>query len=290
MTQDCVACHSGLTGEVMVRLGPVTLIECTTCASWTYLPRVAATEQALLHSSEEYFAHPYFQGRRCEAITDRRCRETFERIAKACDLESLRGEKVVDVGCDTGTFIASAAKQFGIRPVGLDVAELAVREACRLGVEAYHAGLAQAPSHLRDLPLITAVDLVEHVIDPDEFLDEIRRRLRPGGYFYLETPNIRSLVYRLGARLCRWTGGRPRAPFERLFPQQHVQYFTPEALLDLARRHGFEPAWVGLRTLPWRDLATSLFVRLGLVAVQGLDVLLKRQILTCAVLRKGAGQ
>lgn len=289
MEDICPACSQDLAGPVMVRLGHSRLVQCITCESWTYLPRVSSPEQDALHDNADYAEHPYFQGRRSTAATDRRCREVFARIGHVLDLKNLASERILDIGCDVGTFIISATNQFGVIPVGLDVSARSVAQAKLNGVEAYHARLEQAPDHLMNFPLITAVDVVEHVVDLEPFLKEVYRRLRPGGCFYLETPNIRSLVYRLGALLCRWTGGRPRSPFERLFPPQHVQYFTPTSLTELVRRHGFEPAYIGLRVLPFRDLSTSLLIRLGLMGVQGLDILHGQPILIDAVLRKGGG-
>lgn len=289
MQETCPVCSQILEGTVKVRLGTARLVQCIHCESWAYLPRNTPSKQDSIHDTETYAEHPYFQLRRSTAITDCRCRKVFSRISRALDLKSLAGERVLDVGCDTGTFITSAANQFGIIPVGIDVSKRSVALSQAIGVEAYQTRLEQAPAHLSNFSLITAVDLVEHVADPGTFLQAVQHRLRPGGHFYLETPNIDSMVYGLGAVLCRLTKGWPQDTFERLFPPQHVQYFNLNSLHKLVRRYGLEPVRMGLRVLPFRDLSTSLPIRLGLMAIQGLDVLLRRSILIYAVLRKGGG-
>jgi 2-polyprenyl-3-methyl-5-hydroxy-6-metoxy-1,4-benzoquinol methylase len=283
----CAVCGVLLSGPVMVRLGEARLIRCTACSSWIYLPRLSAQEQTAIHDSADYFEHPYFQGRRqAQASLDRRCRETFTRIGAGVNLESLRGERLLDVGCDTGFFLASAAEQFGIVPVGIDVSSHAVQEAAKKGIEAYHADLATAPNPLKDFTVITAIDLIEHVAEPRAFLRQIFARLRPGGVAYLETPNICSTVYLVGRLLCSVTGGRPRGTFERLFPPQHAQHFTCASFSALARECGFEVVQLDTRVLPFDDIHTSLPVRIGMAGLQLLDSLTCGKILICALLRR----
>lgn len=198
----------------------------------------------------------------------------------------MRGERLLDVGCDTGSFLTSAAEHVGIKPIGIDVSARAVREAAGNGVEAYHADIESAPDHLSDLRVITAIDLIEHVAEPGAFLRAVRARLERGGLLYVETPNIDSVVYALGCALSRLTRGNPRAAYERLFPAQHVQYFTAASLESLARISGFEVAHLGKRRLSFGALAASLPVRVGLSGVQLLDSLRGSPIILCALLRK----
>ena len=287
----CAVCEHPLQGPVKVTLenSRVRLVQCGKCGSWIYLPRRDSQAQAALHDEAEYYTHPYFQERRSDLqAADSRCREIFTRVSYGVNLASLRGQCVLDVGCDTGTFIASAARQFGIVPTGIDVSGQAVRVAKSHGVDAYCCDLVNAPAHLRELPLITVIDLIEHLIDPVCFLEQARSRLRPRGLLYMETPNPASTIYGLGSFLSRLSNGRPAALLERLFPPHHVEYFTASSLSDLARRQGLDLAWIGSRVLPPRDLAVSLPLRVGITALQGLDVMLNRRILLCALLRKTA--
>jgi 2-polyprenyl-3-methyl-5-hydroxy-6-metoxy-1,4-benzoquinol methylase len=216
----------------------------------------------------------------------RRCRQTFTRIDAAVSIESLKGQRVLDIGCDTGTFLRAAAETYAIVPVGIDVNARAVAVALECGVEAYHTDLDSAPAALAEFPLVTAIDLVEHVPYPADFLRQLAERLQPGGVAYLETPNIGSLVYRVGTLLGTLTGGRPVALLERLFPPQHVQYFTEKGFAMLAGRAGLEVVDLQRRVLPFADLATSLPVRLGLAGLQLVDRLAGTEILLCALLRR----
>jgi 2-polyprenyl-3-methyl-5-hydroxy-6-metoxy-1,4-benzoquinol methylase len=270
-------------------VGNTSLFRCAQCGTWSSLPRVDTSHQAALHDSAEYFDHEYFKARR--QITphlEQRCRQVFARLAVGIDTASLRGQRLLDVGCDTGTFLECAAQQFGILPVGLDVASRSVSTCLSAGIEAYHATIETAPENLASLRAITAIDVVEHVADPAGFLCALRARLALGGVVYLETPNIRSSVYRLGRVLSRVLGGRPRGVFERLFPPQHIQYFTIESFERLARDAGFEVVRTGTRVLPWADIGTSLLVRAAVSSLELVDRLTGNEILIWAVLRQPA--
>ena len=287
----CVICGAPLRGEPEVRLGKSHLNACDACGSWTYLPRLSSSEQAAVHDTEEYFGHPYFAlRRRVSPALIRRCRGIFARLESETNIAALRGQRLLDVGCDTGGFLRSAAQEFGIVPVGVDAASRAVAAACQQGIEAYLTPIETAPDHLGDFRLITVIDLIEHVIDPAKFLREIRNRLRPGGLVYLETPNIQSAVYRIGRGLGRLTGWRLSGMLERLFPPQHVQYFTVTSLAGLAHAVGLEVVRIDTRVLPWSDIAASLPMRAATSAMQLLDRWTGARILIWAVLRRPASE
>ena len=269
----------------MVRLRRASLRLCANCGSWMYSPRGSAAEQAALHDNAEYFDHPYFARRRTVTPAQRhRCRGVFQRLA--VEPGRLRGERVLDIGCDTGTFLIAAREEFGIAPVGLDVAARAIAVAQDRGIEAHATSIERAPESLGQFNIITAIDLIEHVADPAAFLCGVRDRLHPGGVFYVETPNLRSTVFGFGSLLSRMTGGLPAATLERLFPPHHVQLFNSESLRSLAERNGLEVVRMGTRVLPGPDLAAPLIARCGLTALQFCDRLLGREILVWAVLRR----
>ena len=262
---------------------------CTACQSWTLVPRPTPERQLAIHNDPNYFEHPYFRDRRtARRALEHRCRQAFRRIGRATDLASLRGQRLLDIGCDTGAFLRLAADEYGMHPVGIDVAGAAVRQANDDGIEAYETDLEHASADLSDFALVTAIDLLEHVTEPAALLREARRRLRPGGVLYIETPNVRSAIYRVGAVLCSVTGARPRPTFERLFPLQHIQYFTAEALAHLAGECDLEVVSVDARKLPASHIGTSTPVKMGLGALQLVDSVSHDWVLLCAVLRRAS--
>jgi 2-polyprenyl-3-methyl-5-hydroxy-6-metoxy-1,4-benzoquinol methylase len=286
----CAICSGGLLARPAVQIEDFRLLICQACGSWTAVPRPTPMAQHSFHDSDSYFDHPYLEHRRANpALVDRRCAAIFGRIGRVLSLPDLRGERVLDIGCDTGEFILSAGRQFGVQPVGLDVARRAVDRAQAAGVEAHHGSLEDAPSQLTGLSVITAIDLIEHVAEPQTFFRAVYSRLRPGGVVYAETPNVDSAVYQVGRRLCGWTGSRPLATFQRLFPQEHIQYFSPRGVRLLAQVYGFEVPNLESRILPQEEIAVGRITRLALGALQDLDYLIGEKVLRWVILRRPAG-
>ena len=237
--EGCSICSGPLSERAVVQIQDFRLLACNSCGSWNAAPRPTPQFQHAFHDTEAYSEHPYLQHRRARPdLVDRRCAMIFGRLSKVADLSNLRGEPVLDIGCDSGAFILSAARQFGIRPLGVDVARRGIEFAKNAGVEAYLCSLEGAPPGLRDLPVITAVDLIEHVAHPALFFESMSDRLRKGGVAYVETPNVDSAVYVLGRRLCGLTRGHPLQIFQRLFPLEHIQYFSCEGISRLAKANG----------------------------------------------------
>jgi SAM-dependent methyltransferase len=182
--------------------------------------------------------------------------------------------------------LLAAHQIYGTVPVGIDISHRAVAEATGRGLKAYCCTIDTAPDDISDVSIITAIDLIEHIIDPARFLDQVKQRLRPGGICYLETPNVHSSVYRTGRVFARVTGGRPAWVFERLFPTEHIEYFSASGFRALAERAGLEVVSLSARTLPFADIAASLPVRIAMTAIQATDVISGQYILLCMVARR----
>jgi len=199
------------------------------------------------------------------------------------DMSHLQGERHLDVGCDTGALALAFARLYGTLPTGVDVSRHAILEALRRGLNAHHGAIDTLPDQDSNFHLITAIDLIEHVVDPEALLKEIGRRLRPGGVCYLETPNIESRVYNLGRTFARLTRNTPARIFERLFPDEHIQYFSKTGLKLASARAGLEAVHLSSRSLRPSDIATSAPIGL---AVSAIDATSRDRLLLCAVLRR----
>ena len=102
------------------------------------------------------------------------------------------GRKLLDIGCGGGGFL-SRAKKAGFAVSGIDFNEVRlklVRE--KLGVDTlYHGSLpdfaAAHPDERYDV--ITLFQVIEHLDHPAEWLSAARKLLKPGGRFFIGTPN-----------------------------------------------------------------------------------------------------
>lgn len=80
-------------------------------------------------------------------------------------------------------------------------------------------------------------EVIEHVVDLDHFMAEIRRVLKPKGKLILTTPN----VARARNRFEMLRGIHTMGFFQHLEPIRHVRYYTPFTLAETLRHYGFKP-------------------------------------------------
>ena len=99
----------------------------------------------------------------------------------------VRG-RALEVGCGAGRFVCALAD---LRPelalVGTDLSRAALDALRARGtrVEARHAGPDEIPAEDGEFDAVLALDVLEHVDDPERMLREVHRVLAPGGVFHL---------------------------------------------------------------------------------------------------------
>lgn len=168
-------------------------------------------------------------------------REHLDRAAAIVG-DSGRQARFLELGFGDASALA-AALELGWEPWGLEYAGWLVEAAReRLGLD--HVAVGDVADLAAEQPgafdVVYAWHVVEHVLDVDAWLVEIRRLLRPGGALMLGTENMHGLYGRLWtmpARLVRRTPWPPTST-------DHTYWFGHEHLERLLRRHGLAPASV----------------------------------------------
>jgi cyclopropane fatty-acyl-phospholipid synthase-like methyltransferase len=181
----------------------------------------------------------------------------------------------LDFGCGTGGLVRYCRQASGAAAWGFergDAARLARAAGTPLLDESQ---LAEADE---SFDVVTAVEVLEHVVDPLAELAQIRRLLVPGGLFLYTTGN--AAPHR--DQLERW---------RYVIPEIHVSFFEPRTLSLALRKTGFVPEHRGflpgfqdvirfkiLKNLgrkrrsrlevlvPWRGVARVMDRRLGITA------------------------
>jgi SAM-dependent methyltransferase len=100
---------------------------------------------------------------------------------------------VIDVGCGDGSALAVAAGQNPAhRFAGIDWSASALGQARALGLTVLRGGVAAPGLPVADgvADVVIMSELIEHLVDPDAAVAEVRRVLRPGGSLLLSTPNL----------------------------------------------------------------------------------------------------
>ena len=248
-------CGGGLRDRATAQLAGCAIHQCRSCGSGILWPRPDQTALSATHDDAEYFNHPYFESRR-DAEADNPTYD--ERLARLNPLlMNPASARVLDLGCDTGTFMAYLSSRVGAQTVGVDVSRAAVTEGQSKGRDVRLGTLEAQRFPDGSFDALTAFDVVEHVADPRGLLREAARILKPGAPLVVEVPHFSGLIYRMGRMLgsLGLLDGPLTAIRDRLFPAFHVQYPTVVALRGLLSDAGFGDIVVNGREFRTRELA-----------------------------------
>jgi SAM-dependent methyltransferase len=135
---------------------------------------------------------------------------------------------LLDVGCGYGFFLKSM--QGLCRSVtGVELsAEEAVYAGSELGLKVHHCTLEEARFPDSCFDCVTMWDVIEHLSDPMDHLQQIWRILKPGGLLVLSTPNACCLTARL-----------TRGAWRLWAPPEHLYYFCLPTMKRMCFNAGF---------------------------------------------------
>lgn len=114
--------------------------------------------------------------------------------------------RLLDIGCGHGLLTAEARDR-GWVPTGLELSRSATAYARRLGLRVLEQRIEDAALEPASFQAVVAVDLIEHVHEPRDFIARCRELLVPGGALVIATPYPESLLARGFGR--RWWGYIP---------------------------------------------------------------------------------
>lgn len=167
-------------------------------------------------------------------------------------------ERILDIGCGDGNFSILLKKICGAKEVyGIEISEKGVQMAKKNGVKAFKLDVDREDFPFEDnyFDAIYAGGIIEHLFDPDHFLDEVYRVLKPNGIFILDTPNLASLYNRVALLLgylpfdmqvsLKYSLGHL---YESMYQARengyvrasdHIRFFTLKSLVMLLKKHDF---------------------------------------------------
>ena len=182
----------------------------------------------------------------------------FFRLLHAYDqIREKKPRNWLDLGCHNGSFLESVHENYRSdcygaddwvpeKKTGSDVHECRFRNG---GCWKYKkTDLAQSLGFTGPFQVISALEVLEHIIDTDLFLQRIHKALEPGGYVLITTPNINNLRNRIRVPLGLYPIG---IEFKNVI--HHVRLYNVQNLKAHLKEHGFHVLkMIGVQMFPRR--------------------------------------
>ena len=134
----------------------------------------------------------------------------------------------LDVGCSTG-FVVEAANNFGWNAEGIDLNPSAINFGQKRGLNLDNISFFDDKLSTKSFDVISMFDVLEHVINPLNYLSRAYELLSEGGLLFLYVPN-----YDCASRLLMGFD----AHF--IWPTHHLTYFTPVTLKTFCESQSFK--------------------------------------------------
>jgi len=172
----------------------------------------------------------------------------------------LAGKTALDVGCGAG-LLAEPLARLGAKVTAIDPAaeliEAAREHAAGQGIDIdYRVSAIEKLDGTFDL--ITSMEVIEHTADPQQFLNDLAKRLAPNGLLMLSTPNATAWSKLITITLAEGFGAIPKGTHD------FDKFIAPERMKQLLANAGLKCLdFEGLAFSPTRGLHLSEDLRLN---------------------------
>jgi SAM-dependent methyltransferase len=207
------------------------LLACGTCSFTTADLTVSDAELLRLYG-HDYFAGQEYRDYVAERpLIQRNFKARLDRLLRY--VKDPGSKRLFEIGSAYGFFLEVAGEHFrsveGI-DISVDAAAYARNE---LGVRV-SAGEFLTHEVAAPVDVVCLWDTIEHLRDPDLYIEKAGRHLTPGGVLVLTTGDI-------GSWIARWRG----AQWRQIHPPTHLHYFSKRTLTRLLERQGFTVRYAG---------------------------------------------
>jgi len=124
------------------------------------------------------------------------------------------GKTILDAGCGTGLSTQLIANR-GYIAIGIDISSLFLKNAQNENIPYIVGDVTRMSFKDESFDAVASIELLEHVVKPQDALNEMKRILKKGGKLIIHAPNLfspiwqlKSIIRQLKGEKGSYTGGR----------------------------------------------------------------------------------
>ena len=209
---------------------PVSQVICKECGLVYLNPRM--NQEAYNDFYDKYYRDLY-EGNYYQQVDDfnKAVKESYDyKLIYLSNLvgDMLKTEKlnILEIGCGRGEMLEKL-EHYGHNVIGIDLDSNCINVSQNKGLNAKQAHTTDLiEEYSGKFDLIITMHVVEHFLDLDEELGNIKKLLKPNGQFYIEVPGIKNTAYGYD--------------FLFMIHNVHTYYFNLCTLTNVLNRNGFE--------------------------------------------------
>ncbi|MAH47351.1 hypothetical protein CMI37_16115 [Candidatus Pacearchaeota archaeon] len=225
INRNCPNC-SGDSSKKILHKDHLDIVQCSECQLIYVSPIFNEEHYRKSYESEEYEnivkelgfgSHEY----RCERFGEERVKLMEAHLGKKICPKDI---KYLDIGCSTG-FVVEAAQKNGWDAQGIDLNKSAINFGKSRNLNLEYGDLFDMKFTDNSFDVISAFDVLEHIVSPASIVKKIYNLLKPNGIAYFYVPNWDS-----ASRILM----NHEAHF--IWPTHHLTYFTPDTLCKFFKK------------------------------------------------------
>lgn len=194
------------------------LVKCSNC-NFVFSQWIPTKKDLIAYYASDYDRTNYFS-----PITEKRYNELLDKFEKYKSTN-----RILDIGAGCGFFLQTARKR-GWEVYGTEIDPSATDNCIDTSINMSYGDINTIDFPENYFDVVIHIEVIEHINNPNEYVSEIHKILRPGGITYLTTPNFNAIHrYRL------------KEKYDVISYPNHLCYYTSKTLKDLFNSHKLKP-------------------------------------------------
>ncbi|MDZ4727648.1 MAG: class I SAM-dependent methyltransferase [Leptospira sp.] len=201
----------------------LSIYKCESCGLQSLYPRP---------KQSELYDEGYYKGKAEYTYIDEREKEKYFRYVWISRIKNIMKNKkglghFLDIGSSFGGFLR-VANELGFTVQGVEISKYASNYANDTGIATFNGSILEAKFPNNSFDVITLIEVIEHLENPNLVFPELERILKPGGLLVLQTANFDG-----------WQAKNAKESYHYYMPG-HVFYYTDSILKKILTLHGFD--------------------------------------------------
>lgn len=212
--------HTGL--RSVYTATPYSVVICDNCSNGITDPPVDKAEL------QKIYSQTYLYPIHLLALGEKKYRARAMAKFIRTNAPSVSHKKVLEIGCMFGYLLQELKSEYHVK--GIDIGQDAVTYCKTNNLDVDDISIEDYISNSREkFDIIVISHVLEHLLRPDQVLNQLHERLNPGGKIFILVPNYKSITAKVFGSSWGWW----QVPV-------HINHFNKKSLSVLAHNSGFE--------------------------------------------------